>query len=149
MISKTIADLKVWRLVGCAIVIYLVRGMTIMLFLDKSGNLPLDVVAGGGLPANVDYFFSTTFFIVIILTLASVKGLFAYSGVGNYLAKGVVISVSFLALFLAMDIVVEIIIYHRTFANYFRVVFIDYSPIALIPLFVGMILHKEYLKIRA
>jgi len=146
MNKETIKDLKLWKLLLFPFIAYTLRAIVIMLFINDQGSLSLIIPPDGGLPANVDYFFSSTIFVVTLSMLIFTKMLFAQSHVGNYFFKGLIISIFFILQFIVWDIIVEIIIIDRTILNYIRVVFIDYSPVIFIPIFIGMILEKEHSK---
>ena len=147
--KEAIKDLKVWKLLLFPFIVYSLRGLAVMMFINEQGSLTLIIPEGGGLPANVDYFFSTILFVVTFSMLFFTKLLFAQSSVGNYMKKGITIVIFFIGQFFLWDILVEMIIYNRAFLNYITVVFIDYSPVIFIPLFIGIILKKEYAKILA
>jgi len=150
MIKETIKDLKLWKLLLFPFIVYIIRAIVIMSFLDlEVGNLPNYSPEGVGLPPNVDYFFSATTFAMTILMLLFTKILFVKSSVGNYITKGLTISLLFILQFVILDIIIEIIIYNRTIWEYIRIVFIDYSPVIFIPIFTGIILNKEYIKIKS
>ena len=151
MLKNAVIDLKISRLVLFPAIAWLLRTLSILPFVNEKGNLIVtfsENPGGAGLPANVDYFFSTLFFVVIFLTLFFSKLLFSKSGTGNYFYKGLVISASFILVFLGIDIILELIILKRAIHHYFVAIFLDYSPVVLIPVIVGSILQQEYLKFK-
>ncbi|GAL15931.1 hypothetical protein JCM19233_6953 [Vibrio astriarenae] len=146
MNNSTIQDLGLKKLLVIPFIVYGLRGIAVLLFLNEQGGLTIILPEDGGLPPNVDYFFSTTIFVVTVAMLASTMYLFNQSGIGNYAMKGLVIMFFFIGQFVAWDVVIEIIIYERTILGYIEAVFIDYSPVIFIPLFMGWTMQKEFAK---
>lgn len=127
--------------VGVAVAIFVARFASLLPFLDDNGRLPI-VSPEGHLPANAEYFFSVLLF---VLPLAVIVGCFVLlRGVprDRALAEGMKIAITFLAVFVALDLALDFAVAHRGLALWFRNVALDYTPLFVIPVGVGMILRR-------
>ena len=127
------------KIIATAIVVWILRVAVILPFLNEEGGFTLE--AGKGLPLIVDYFFSTLFFVMIVLMFAVTYWFLPKSSIQSYAKTGLIITLLFFATFIAIDLIVEIGVFKRTVLGYIERVFIDYSPL-LIPYFTGLIVQK-------
>ena len=127
------------QIIVSAIIVWAIRVALILPFLNEDGGFTLE--SGKGLPPVVDYFFSTLFFALILMMFAISYYFLPKRKEQSYVKSGLQITLIFFAVFVAIDLVVEVGIFKRTIPGYIESVFIDYSPL-LIPYFTGVILDK-------
>ncbi|MFZ1774781.1 MAG: hypothetical protein WAT78_12590 [Rhizobiaceae bacterium] len=129
------------KIAAVAVAIFVARFVSLLPFLDENGRLAI-VAPEGHLPANAEYFFSVLLLVLPLAVLAGCWVLFAGVSREQALAHGVKIAVVFLAVFAAIDLMLDFAVAHRGLALWFRNVALDYSPLLVIPIGIGAILKR-------
>lgn len=138
----TVREMGLVRFIGVGVILWLVRLLALIPFLDENGSVP-SVSADGRIPANVEYFFSVLIFVVTLTTLLGVAYLLGRRTTVGPLAQGVVIAVGLLVVVAIFDLLFTVVIGGRSPVNWFRNLALDYSPLILIPVVVGWILQRH------
>lgn len=142
--TPVIKELNPLKMMMYGALIWIVRVALLIPFL-QDGRLPISAeeveAKGGRLPESAEFFFSTLIFAFTIATLFGCYQLFKGSGKGNYLTKGIVIALFFLVTVTAIDLPISSFVAGRTLSQFFINVALDYSPLILIPIFMGLTLQ--------
>lgn len=135
-------EIGIVRIFLTGVVVWIARLAVLFPFLNENGNVP-SISADGRIPANVEYFFSTFIAAMTLATLLGVLYLFNRPTSSSPAQQGAAIALGLTLGVALMDILVTVVVNGRGCANWFLNMALDYSPLILIPLFVGFILQHK------
>lgn len=129
-------------MIASGFMIWIVRLITALPFLDNEQRLPVAVTVDGRLPENVEIFFSILILALVITTLLCCLWLFRNWGGGSAFMFGLNAGLVMLIVVSAIDLILAVGLGTRTLGGWFVNQFLDLSPVLLIPLFLGVIIDK-------